>query len=154
MLETEISPIFGLTLVNMVDLLALAGLLTAAFTALYLYISAYRRGKTESAHLSLKLLEMGKNDDKIINALKKIDSTKKIDDNEAHDLLRYYEFIAEFWKDRVLSYDHVLHVHGKNLKKMYHHNDIKTAFEHSVNEQPKYNYLNLQSLFLKINDDL
>jgi len=154
MLETALSPIFGMTLLGMIDLLALAGLLTASFTALYLYISAYKRGKTESAHLSLKLLEMGKNDDKIINALKKIGSSEKIDDDEAHALLRYYEFIAEFWKDRVLSYDHVLHVHGKNLKEMYHHKDIKNIFEDSVNEQPTYNYLNLQSLFLKINDDL
>ena len=85
---TEISPIFGLTLLEHLDLLALTGLLTAVFTAIFLYVSTTRKSKIESANISLKLLQMGR-EDKYSKTFEKIRNTKKLEEQEIKDLLRY-----------------------------------------------------------------
>ncbi len=59
---TEISPIFGLSLLEYLDLLGVVGLLTVMFTAIFLYVSTTRKSKIESANISLKLLQMGRED--------------------------------------------------------------------------------------------
>ena len=149
---TEISPIFGLTLLEHLDLLGVAGLLTAGFTAIFLYVSTTRKSKIESANISLKLLQMGR-EDKYRKTFEKIRNAETLEEQEIKDLLRYYEYVAEFFKDRVLSYDHVLHIHGKNLKLMYENDEIRKIFDKAI-QKSNYSYVNLHNLFLRIDDDL
>ena len=149
---TEISLIFGLTLLEYLDLLGVAGLLTAVFTAIFLYVSTTRKSKIESANISLKLLQIGR-EDMYRKIFEKIRNAKKLEEQEIKDLLRYYEYVAEFLKDKVLSYDHVFHIHGKNLKLMYENDEIRKVFDKAT-QNSNYSYVNLRDLFLRIDDDL
>jgi len=96
---------------------------------------------------------MGRND-QYKEIFRKIKKDEKLEEQEIRDILRYYEYVGEFLKDGVLSYDHVLHIHGMNLKKMYEKEDIRKVFDVARKNRPNYSYVNLHDMFLRINEDL
>lgn len=152
-LEEQISPLFGLTLLELVELISIISIVGVFLTGFFLYISTVKKSKTESANISIKMLEMSQAP-KYQTVFEKLREKKTLEEQEIKDILRYYEYVAEFAKDNVITYDHILHIHGFNLKGLYNNKQVRKYFEDARKNRSNYTFINLYDLFLKIDDDL
>ena len=151
MLEAEISNIFALNLVSLAEIAVIFGIITAGVTALFLGLQIKKQSKTTSADISLRMIETIRRDE-FREILSKISEGKsnKLSENDIFRVLNHYEYLAEFEKDGVLDFDHVLHQHGRNIKMLHDDQRVKSIFDKSRIENPEYNYTNLDNLFIKI----
>ena len=155
MLEAEISKIFALNLVSLAEIAVIFGIITAGVTAFFLGLQIKKQSKTTSADISLRMIETVRRKE-FRNDLSKIIEGKsnELTEKEIYRILNHYEYLAEFEKDGVLVFDHVLHQHGRNIKMLYDDQRVKSIFDKSRKENPEYNYTNLDNLFIKINHSI
>ena len=161
---TEISPILGLTLVEMAEWIAIAIMISATVTGVF-SLWSIRQSKSHiskqlkiqikinSADLSLRMIDVVRRED-FREILGKIRDGKsgELKDNEIGKVLNHYEYLAEFEKDDLLNFDHVLHQHGRNIKMLYDDHVVKQQFDEAREKNLEYNYVNLANLFTKINN--
>lgn len=152
MLEAEISHIFGLIFMAFLDFWSIFALLTAGITVLFLILQNRQQAKIASADLSLRMIDTVRKEDfrEILGKIRDGKSSE-LDDNQIYKVLNPYEYLAEFEKDGLLDFDHVLHQHGRNIKMLYDDKRVKSMFDQSRQDNPTYNYTNLDNLFVKIN---
>lgn len=127
------------------------GIITAGVTAFFLWLQIKKQSKTTSADISLRMIETVRRDE-FRDTLKAIREGKSSDipEGDIYRVLNHYEYLAEFEKDRVLDFDHVLHQHGRNIRMLYDDAKVMEIFTASRKEDPEYNYANLENLFIKI----
>ncbi len=137
------------------DFWGIIGMVMAAGTIFFLAWQNIQRAKIASADLSLRMIDTVRRED-FREILCKISDGKsnELDDNKIYKVLNHYEYLAEFEKDKLLNFDHVLHQHGRNIKMLYDDSKIKQVFDKSRKENPGYNYTNLNNLFTKINHNI
>ena len=151
---TEISPIFGLTLLEP-DLWSAIAIVMAGLTVSFMIIQNRQHAKTTSADLSLRMIDTIRRKD-FRDILGKIRDGKsnELKGNEIGKVLNHYEYLAEFEKGKLLNFDHVLHQHGRNIKMLYDDHVVKQQFDNARGNNQKYNYINLANLFIKVNHSI
>ena len=155
MLEAEISNIFTLNLVSLAEIAVILGIITAGTTAVFLWLQIKKQSKTTSADISLRMIDTIRREEfrKILSKISEGESNE-LSENDIYRVLNHYEYLAEFEKDGVLDFDHVLHQHGRNIKMLHDDQQVKRVFDKSRKENPEYNYTNLDNLFIKINHSI
>lgn len=142
---------------------------TSVSVILVLVWQIRRHSKNVSADVSLKMLERVRTDE-FRQILKTINDGKSSTLETKHILkvLIHYEYLALFEKEKVLDFNHVLHVHGMNLKTLYNDVWVRTVFEENRDKQHKsknwkilfgkrkkqYSFVNLNELFKKIDKEI
>ena len=155
MIEAEISKIFALNLVSLAEIAVILGIVTAGITALFLWLQIKKQSKTTSADISLRMIDTVRREEfrKILSKISE-GKSKELSENDIYRVLNHYEYLAEFEKDGVLDFDHVLHQHGRNIKMLYDDQRVKSIFDESRKENLEYNYTKLDNLFIKINHSI
>ncbi len=153
MLETQISPIFGLTLIHLVEVLTIISLLGVFLTGFFLYMSYKKQSKTTSADISLRLIETVRRTE-FRDTISKIKENKKTEYSDIRRVLNHYEYLAYFEKDGILDYSHVLHQHGGTLNMLYKNKQVMDVFNSERQGNTQFVYVNLSNLFIKIKNDV
>ena len=155
MLETQISPIFGLTLIGLLELVAIAAIVGVGIATISLIITAIssrKQAKVKSAELLLQFLQRLRDDDFRITIRFIFDGTKSDNWNESLEiekLLNHFEYIAALHKDGTLDMSQIREFFGSNLRMI---DDNKTAQQvmNDIVERDSDIYKNLKSLLNKI----
>lgn len=159
-LEEQISPIFGLTLLELVEHIAAAGIGIAIVSSIFamgaLIVSAIqikKQSKVSSANLILELVKPWRQKDfqKLLNEIANHDITK-YDEGELEKLLNQLEDIATFWKDDTLSEIHVKEFFGSNLKTVRDDKFIQDFIKKWASKNSDYYFVNLRELIKKVKD--
>ena len=137
------------------DLWTVGSLAIAVITAAFLIIQTRKYAKVASADLSMRMIEVVRRDDfrKILHKIRDGES-EKLHENEIGKVLNHYEYLAGFEKDGVVTFNQVLHQHGRNIKMLYNDPTVKRIFNESRKKDPKYNYVNLDKLFVRIDNKI
>lgn len=137
------------------ELAVFMGIAIGGASAFFVWLQFKKQNKTTSADISLRMIDTIRRDE-FRNPLKKISQNKsdELKKTDIFRLLNHYEYLAEFEKDHVLDFDHVLHQHGANIKMLYNDSRVKEIFDKARKDKPEYNYINLENLFIKINDKM
>lgn len=160
---TEISPIFGLSLLELVEfftiLTPIAILAAAAVTGGFSWYSIRQskkqiakqletQNKIASANLVRNLLKAWRVDSQFTNMLGKLDdsNTQFNDEDEVHGMLTEFEDIAVFWNDKLLDDTHVREFFGRGIVQINANESIKNILKSYHDEDPANNYNNLMKL--------
>ena len=155
---TEISPILGLTLLGMVEWIAIAIFVSAGVTGVFSLWSIRQskaqvskqletQNKIASANLIIKYLKHW--DDKDFDEV-----IVKIEDANAefshkHDVtfvLAVFEDIAVLRKDRMLTDNHIQNFFGRDIVRMRANKSIMKIINEYYDKDPVHNYNNLMEL--------
>jgi hypothetical protein len=163
MLEAEISLIFGLTLMELVELVAIATIISGGAAAIGIMLSTTNiiksryennhQKKVSSATLILDLLKPWREEDvpKLLNEIAD-PNIAKYDEEKLEKLLNHLEDIATFWKDGTLSETHVKEFFGSNLKSIRGDKFIQDYIKKWNDKNPNYYFVNLKKLIKKVED--
>lgn len=149
----ELSPIFGLTLIGLVELISIIGLMGVFLTGFFLWLQYHKQSKATSADISLRMIDTIRRDE-FRSTINKIKDNKNAEHTEIRRVLNHYEYLASFEKDGILDYEHVKHQHGGNLNMLRKSKMVMKVFEMERKEDPKFVYINLNNLFIKIKHDV
>jgi len=152
-LEEEISLIFGLTLVQIVEYVAMIGIAIAASSFIVTAYYSTKQSKVSSANLILELLKPWRSD-KFKHLLDQISDPqiKKYDLKETEEFLNQFEDIATFSKDGTLSENHVIQFFGPNLKDIRDDDFIQNFIKKWVDKDPDFYFINLRKLIKELTD--
>jgi len=132
MIDGEISPLFGLTLLELVEDFGIIGLSIGVVTAILLYHQFRRTARVHSAQLLVDYVErvLEKNQPvlDILRARVK-DTSKKFEERKVLVLLNGLENIIQFSNDKVLDKKQVLNVIGNTLRRIKNDVEIKKIVE-------------------------
>ncbi len=151
MLETQISPIFGLNLVELVEWLAIVSIMGVFITAFFLYQQNTSKNKLDSIYLTKEILTIIKKNEILLHVHRKVykNNCKNVSNYNIILLLNEFEDLAMYWKERMVYLRHIKEIHGsflRTLKKNQHINNIiKTK-----NDEDKTNLTNLMKLLKKL----
>ena len=163
MLEAEISPILGMTLLELVEWVAFATIAAGFAAAVGIGISIYnlitssneskKQGKVASANLVLELLKPWRQDEfqKLIDDI--YDPTvTEYDERVMENFLNHFEDIAVLEKDGTLSTNHVKEFFGANLKAVRDDERIQSYIKKWTDKNSDYYFVNLRELIKKVDD--
>lgn len=160
MLEAEISTLFGLTLIELVEHVAI-GAISIAVTGLTIAIASLwvsskqtaNHSKISSANLILELLQPWRKDD-FQQFLEQLHDPKITEYNEVklEKFLNQLEDIAIFWKDKTLTEVHVKEFFGANLKTVRDDKFIQNYMKPWIEKNPDYYFVNLTKLIEKVKE--
>ncbi len=154
-MSIEISPIFGLSLLELAEHAILIGIgiaLTASVIAMagliINTIQTKRQTKVSSSNLILKLLEPWRKHE-FITALSSMHNGKN-DTKQVEKFVNQMEDIAIFWKDKTITDNHAKEFFGANLKFIRDDEFIKNYLKTWIEKNPKYYFVNLTKLLKKV----
>ena len=159
---TEISPILGLTLLGMVEWIAIAILISVIVTGGFSFWSirqskaqVYKQLETQnkiaSANLVIKYLKRWEEDEDFKQVIIKIEDANAEFSNK-HDVtfvLAVFEDISVLRKDGTLTETHIREFFGRDIVRMRSNKSIMKIINEYHNKDPIHNYNNLVEL---IND--
>ena len=125
---TKLSPLFGLTLLEMVELISIISIIGVFLTGFFLWLQYKKQSKTTSADISLRMIETIRRDE-FRETINKIKENKDAQYSEIRRVLNHYEYLASFEKDGILDYEHVIHQHGGNLNMLRKSKNVMKVFE-------------------------
>ncbi len=131
-MHIEISPIFGLTLVELAEDFGIIGLSIAVVTAILLYHQFRRTAKVHSAQLLVDYVErvLEKNQSVLEILRERVkDDSKKFEERKVFVLFNGLENIIQFSNDKVLDRKQVLNVIGNTLRRIKSDTEIKRIVE-------------------------
>ena len=150
---TEISPIFGLSLLELVEYAVIGALIVSIVTLIVVGYDNRRRHelqvKSTSAQLALKLLEewCGINTfTKLIFKLSKPNMQFKDEKDGVFFVLTKFEKIAILRRDKLLTKTHVQEFFGMDLVRIRANESIMKILDEYHNENEDHNYNNLKEL--------
>ena len=155
MLETQISPIFGLTLMGLLEPVAIAAIVGVGIATISLIVTALssrQQAKVKSAELLLQFLQRLRDDDFRITVKFIFDGTKPDNWNESLEvekLLNHFEYIAALYKDGTLDISQIREFFGSNLK-MIKDNDAVQKIMSDIVKRDSEIYKNLRRLLNEI----
>lgn len=162
-LEGEISPIFGLTLLELAELVTIAtivsgiaaaiGVILSTITIIRSRLENIHQNKVSSANLILELLEPWRKEE-FQKFLAEVADPKitTYDEVKLEKFLNQLEDIATFWKDGTLTEIHVKEFFGSNLKNIQDDKFIQDYIKKWNDKNPKYYFVNLKKLIEKVKD--
>jgi len=139
----------GLNFFEIVTFIFTVGLIGITILALHTQIK--KETKSTSANVLLRTLDRVREDDfkdttdKILN-----DRSSDCKDKEIRKLLNYFEYVAIFEEDEVLTFNHIEHMHGAVLRKMKTDEKIQGIIKEYVDMDPNYYFTYLRRLLMKI----
>ena len=154
---TEISPIFGLSLLGLVELAVIVGAFVGIVSSLIIARTIHKRNvasleqqrKVNSAELTLKLLEWwdGINTfTKLIFKLSKPNAKFTDEEDGVFFALTKFEAIAILLKDKTLTENHVREFFGMDLVRINANESIRRILDEYHQEDIDHNYNNLKEL--------
>ena len=153
-METEISLIFGLTLLEHLDIYIIIGAISTPFLAGVIFFVNWwqisQKIKVNSANLILEFLKPWSNDSGFVEILRGIRDPEFV--HTHHDklsmVLDYFEDMAVLQKDGTLKLSHVQEYFGPNLRTLCAEH-IQDFIRHEQQQNPRL-YVNLQKMLKKI----
>lgn len=118
MLEGEISPILGLSLLELIDVVSIATIISGAAAAIGIGFSAYnthKRNKVISSELIITMLNRLREED-FRNVFNNMKQGNYVSDLNLRRYLTYLEYIALFCHDGVLNFYHIDQIFGANFR--------------------------------------
>lgn len=143
MMLTDISPIVGLTLIELVELDTLILLGGSAAIAAIIGVANWKllnqRKKVDSAKRIWELGSSWRNNPEFQEFLEKLMNPKvtKYTEEEMGPVLDRFEYIATFWKDKTIQGHHVESFFGENLRVMQKDQCIQEYIEKVRSENPE-----------------
>ena len=154
---TEISPIFGLSLLGLVEttvLSVIVGAIVGIGSSVIIAYTIHKRNKelleqqkkVNSAQLALKLLESWNKTNVLMQMLLKMEkpNVKFTDENDVHYMLAPFEDIAVLRKDGTLTETHVREFFGRDIVRINANKSIMKILNEYHKEDPIHNYNNLK----------
>ena len=152
-LVTEISPIFGLSLLGLVEHAVIWALIVSIVTLIVVGYDNHRRHKLQvkstSAQLALKLLEVWEGNNtftKMIRKLEKAHAEFTDKDDRVHFVLTKFEDIAILKRDKLLTETHVQEFFGRDIVRIAANKSVMRILNEYHNEDTRHNYNNLKNL--------
>lgn len=145
---TEISPIFGLNLLSILEILTIItgfSSLVVAVAILYTYTG---QKKIASANLVVKYLEPWTKDKQFGDMILKLEkpNAQFTNENQVHSMLSKFEDIAILWKDKTLTKTHVREFFGRDIIRINTNESVMKFLNDYNKEDPAHNYNNLKKL--------
>lgn len=141
MLETALSPIFGLTLIELVEHLGIMGLSVGVVTAIMLGIQIRRQRKVDSARFTVdyvdKILEKGKD---VTDTLydREDDNTKKFKkEKDVRVMLNGFENTIRFVNDGVIDKKQMLTTLRITLQMLKKDTEVQRIIKEKQKNKPK-----------------
>lgn len=158
-LETTLSPFFGLTLLELVEYailigigIATTGIMIAMGTLILNLLQIKKQFKVSSANLILELNKPWRNniDFKLFLAKISDPNVTEYDETKVEEFLNQLEDIAIFWKDKTLTENHVKEFFGANLKTTRDDKFIQLYMKKWTDKNSDYYFVNLVKLLKKV----
>lgn len=154
MLEAEISPIFGLTLMELVEPAIIIGFAIGISSVIIAVIQHRSQQKTTSVNVSMSILKRFEDDDFRITsdflATGKVPSDDWDQDHELLKLMNYFEDMGLFANDGVLKIKHIIQMHRDTLRLIKENEHTKKLLETHRKKDPKFYYIFLTKLLTKV----
>lgn len=150
MIATELSPLFGLTFMELVTIVAISTIISGAAATFALIVTAIKStkdSKVSSANLIMRFLDTLREDRfkqlwrDIVN-LKK----KEYDPEILSPYLNTFEEIAVFTKEKTLDINHVIEFYGSHLKKIRDDEFIKKYIQEKSDKSEGFAFSKLNWL--------
>ena len=149
---TEISPIFGLSLVELVEHAIIGALMVSIGTLVGVWYWNSKQHKLQvkstSAQLALKLVEKWHNDPlfcAIVFDLATPDM-KFPDKDKVNPVLAVFEDIAILKRDKLLTETHVLEFFGRDIVRINANDSMRIIIDEYHDRDVKHNYNNLKEM--------
>ena len=150
---TEISPIFGLTFMGIMEILTmLAGFGSIVVAAAILYTHRGQK-KIASANLVYKYKGAWRTDKDFTDFLDKIkDPDVEVDlkNDPVYSTIDHFEDIAILWHEKVLDFNQVKEFFGTDLANINHNASMKRVIDELHQKNIKQYYVHLKDLLEKI----
>ena len=150
---TEISPIFGLSLLELVEYAVIGAFIVSAATLIMVGYDNDRRHKLQvkstSAQLCMKLLEKWESNNtfaKMILKLETLHTEFTDEDDNVHFVLTKFEDIAILNRDELLTDTHVREFFGKDIVRIAANKSVMGILDEYHNEDVRNNYNNLKEM--------
>ena len=153
-MEPQLSPIFDFVLLELIESVAIAGIIATAGLASVIFFVNTRNlnqaKKTDSANLILELLKPWRQDEfaDIVSRLKD-PKTKPCNEYEIMQFLNQMEDIAVFWKDKTLAESHVKEFFGDDIKIINENKSVEAYMKKWVDKNSNYYFVNIEKLVKK-----
>ena len=150
---TEISPIFGLSLLELVEYAVIGAFIVSAATLIMVGYDNYRRHKLQvnstSAQLCIKLLEKWEDSStftQMISKLEKPNAEFTDEEHNVHFVLTKFEDIAILKRDELLTDTHVREFFGRDIVRIAANKSVMGILDEYHSEDVRNNYNNLKEL--------
>ena len=154
--ETQISPILNMTFMELIESVAIGvaigGFFATCVLLYFTYQQTRKRSKTASADLNLRLLDVVRRED-FRGIFQKIKNPGVVPDKDIRRILNHYEYISLLDNDGLLDSNHVLHIHGRNIKVLCEDERIKNFLD-GVKDEQEFNYKYLKKTYDSIKDKM
>ena len=159
---TEISPIFGLSLLSMIEWVAIAISSSVAITGFLSWWNTHQsnnrmneqlesQNKIASANLIIKYLKHWEGLGLFGKMILKLENTdaKFTDKGDMDFMLATFEDIAVFWKDETLTETHIREFFGRDIVRIGANKSIMKHVNEYYQQDIAHNYNNLVKLIKK-----
>lgn len=154
MLEAEISPILGLTLLELVEAVAIIGTVIGISTVIIAVQQHLSQKKATSVTVSMNLLKRFEDKDfrdvSDFLALGKISSEGWARDDELLKLMNYFEDMGLYSKEGVLKIKHIIQMHRDTLRLIRDNEHTKRLLKEHREKDPEFYYIFLTKLLKKV----
>lgn len=156
-MATDISPVFGLTLIELIEdavITVFVGIAAAVIVSVMSHLDNKKQvklhAKVESARLARELHSSWRNNAEFQSILAKVNNPDitAYPEDEAYPFLDKFEDIATFWDDDILQDKHVRSLFGANLKKIRKDDHLLLYITMAQQENPR-TFIYLQKLLKK-----
>jgi len=153
-LEEQISPIFGLTFMELFEPAVILGIAIGASTVFLAWRHQIIQKKTNSVNVSMNLLKRFEDKDfRDVSDFLATDKTPSDDwdkENELLKLMNYFEDMGLYEDEGVLKIKHIIQMHRDTLRLIKENKHTKKLLEEHRKKDPKFYYIFLTKLLEKV----
>lgn len=147
-IATEISPIFGLSLLAIMEILTISAGFGSFVVAFFIWRTQNGQKNIASANLALKLLKNWNGDSVFTRMILKLEKPNAVftEKDDVDFVLATFEDIATLWKSKTLTKTHVREFFGRDIVRINANESIMKILNKYHKEDPIHNYNNLKRL--------
>ncbi len=144
----------ALNLLNMIDTALILSGTIGCIALIFARLQHVHQKKTTSVNISMEMLKRFREDDfrKTVRFLNtnELPNDKWDKNKELLKLLNHFEEMGLFEKDKLLSTDHIVHLHGHVLKLIKNNECAKKLIRDWKSKRPDFYFIHLSRLLRKI----
>ena len=145
---TEISPIFGLSVLGIMGILTIVAGFGSFVVAFFIWYTHNGQKKIASANLIIKYLEPWENDKRFAQMILKLEkpNARFTNEDSVHFMLAKFEDIAILRKDKTLTKTHVQEFFGRDIVRIDANESVMKILNEYYEKDSAHNYNNLKKL--------